>query len=161
MKLSFLVPNEEPTARVTEVQIAFPTPPETPIPTVTVGQKPGWTVKVTTLKLTGVGAAMLDGKPLELGADGVAKPTLATGEHTLSVQLDHGPRSVGIPRPYPEPGCDDKRWQLTGPHAEGLADHVRLDPGFGQEVADEVGVGQVPGSVDLDRAFGSHYSLPS
>jgi uncharacterized protein len=52
VKLSFLVPNEEPTARVTEVQIAFPTPPETPIPTVTVGQKPGWTVKVTTLKLT-------------------------------------------------------------------------------------------------------------
>lgn len=52
VKLSFLVPNEEPTARVTDVQIAFPTPPETPIPTVTVGQKPGWTVKVTTLKLT-------------------------------------------------------------------------------------------------------------
>jgi periplasmic copper chaperone A len=51
VKLSFLVPNEEPTARVTELQVAFPTPPETPIPTVTVGQKPGWTVKVTMLKL--------------------------------------------------------------------------------------------------------------
>ena len=51
MKLSFLVPNEEPTAKVTEVQIVFPTPPQTPIPTVTVEQKPGWTVKVTTQKL--------------------------------------------------------------------------------------------------------------
>src|SRR5882757_6577801 len=52
VKLSFLVPNEEPTARVTDVQIAFPIPPQTPIPTVVVGQKPGWTVKVTTQKLT-------------------------------------------------------------------------------------------------------------
>jgi uncharacterized protein YcnI len=51
VKLSFLVPNEEPTARVTDVQVAFPTPPQTPIPTVTVEQKPGWTVKVTTQKL--------------------------------------------------------------------------------------------------------------
>ena len=50
-KLSFLVPNEEPTARVTDVQIAFPTPPDTPIPTVTVEQKPGWTITVTTQKL--------------------------------------------------------------------------------------------------------------
>ena len=32
VKLSFLVPNEEPTARVTDVQVAFPTPPQTPIP---------------------------------------------------------------------------------------------------------------------------------
>jgi len=52
VKLSFLVPNEEPTARVTDVQIAFPTPPDTPIPNVSVAQKPGWTVKVTTEKLT-------------------------------------------------------------------------------------------------------------
>jgi uncharacterized protein YcnI len=51
VKLSFLVPNEEPTARVSDVQVAFPTPPETPIPTVTVEQKPGWTIKVTTQKL--------------------------------------------------------------------------------------------------------------
>jgi uncharacterized protein len=51
VKLSFLVPNEEPTARVTDVQIAFPTPPDTPIPTVTVEQKAGWTIKVTTQKL--------------------------------------------------------------------------------------------------------------
>ena len=41
-KLSFIVPNEEPTATVTRVQIAFPTPPDTPIPGVSVGQKPGW-----------------------------------------------------------------------------------------------------------------------
>jgi periplasmic copper chaperone A len=51
VKLSFLVPNEEPTAKVTEVQIAFPTPPQTPIPTVSVEGKPGWNVTVTTQKL--------------------------------------------------------------------------------------------------------------
>jgi uncharacterized protein YcnI len=51
VKLSFLVPNEEPTAKVTELQIAFPTPPQTPIPTVDVEAKPGWNVKVTTQKL--------------------------------------------------------------------------------------------------------------
>jgi len=50
-KLSFVVPNEEPTAKVTEVQIAFPTPPNTPIPSVSVEGKPGWNVKVTTQKL--------------------------------------------------------------------------------------------------------------
>ena len=50
-KLSFLVPNEEPTAKVTELQVAFPTPPQTPIPTVDVESKPGWNVKVTTQKL--------------------------------------------------------------------------------------------------------------
>lgn len=51
-KLSFLVPNEEPTAKVTEIQIQFPTAPNTPIPTVAVEQKPGWNVTVTTTKLT-------------------------------------------------------------------------------------------------------------
>jgi uncharacterized protein YcnI len=51
VKLSFLVPNEEPTAKVTEVQIAFPTPPHAPIPSVSVEGKPGWNVKVTTKKL--------------------------------------------------------------------------------------------------------------
>jgi uncharacterized protein YcnI len=50
-KLSFVVPNEEPAAKVTEVQIAFPTPPHTPINSVAVEAKPGWTVKVTTQKL--------------------------------------------------------------------------------------------------------------
>jgi uncharacterized protein len=47
VRLSFLVPNEEPKATVTKLQILFPTPPETPIPGVAVGQKPGWTSKVT------------------------------------------------------------------------------------------------------------------
>jgi periplasmic copper chaperone A len=47
VRLSFLVPNEEPRATVTKLQILFPTPPETPIPGVAVGQKPGWTSKVT------------------------------------------------------------------------------------------------------------------
>jgi uncharacterized protein len=51
VKLSFVVPNEEPTAKVTEVQIAFPTPPQTPIPSVAVEGKPGWNLKVTTQKL--------------------------------------------------------------------------------------------------------------
>jgi periplasmic copper chaperone A len=51
VKLSFLVPNEEPTAKVTELQVAFPTPPNTPIPTVDVESKPGWNVKVTSQKL--------------------------------------------------------------------------------------------------------------
>lgn len=50
-KLSFVVPNEEPTAKVTDVQISFPTPPQTPIPSVSVEGKPGWNVKVTTQKL--------------------------------------------------------------------------------------------------------------
>jgi uncharacterized protein YcnI len=50
-KLSFLVPNEQAKATVTKVQIAFPVPPDTPIPGVAVGQKPGWrsTVKTTHL----------------------------------------------------------------------------------------------------------------
>jgi uncharacterized protein len=52
VKLSFLAPNEDPTAKMTELQVAFPIPPETPIPTVTVEAKPGWTVRVTTQKLT-------------------------------------------------------------------------------------------------------------
>ncbi len=52
VKLSFLAPNEDPTAKMTELAVAFPTPPQTPIPTVTVEAKPGWTVQVTTLKLT-------------------------------------------------------------------------------------------------------------
>lgn len=47
VKLSFLVPNEEPTKRVTKLQILFPIPPQTPIATVTVEQKPGWTPRVT------------------------------------------------------------------------------------------------------------------
>ena len=51
MKLSFLAPNEEPGAKMTELQVSFPTPPQTPIPTVTVEAKPGWTVTVTTTKL--------------------------------------------------------------------------------------------------------------
>ena len=50
-KLTFVVPNEEPTAKVTEIQIAFPTPPQTPISSVSVEAKPGWTVKVTSQKL--------------------------------------------------------------------------------------------------------------
>lgn len=48
VKLSFLVPNEESNARVTKLQIVFPAPPETPIPGVSVGQKPGW--KSTVIK---------------------------------------------------------------------------------------------------------------
>jgi uncharacterized protein len=52
VKLSFLVPNEEPAARVTDVQIAFPIPPAKPILNVVPGQKPGWNVTVTTQKLT-------------------------------------------------------------------------------------------------------------
>jgi uncharacterized protein YcnI len=51
VKLSFLVPNEEARATVTKVQIAFPTPPATPIPGVAVGQKPGWRSTVTTKHL--------------------------------------------------------------------------------------------------------------
>jgi uncharacterized protein YcnI len=47
VRLSFLVPNEEPRATVTKLQILFPTPPETPIPGVAVGQKPGWRATVT------------------------------------------------------------------------------------------------------------------
>ena len=50
-KLSFLVPNEEPTKRVTRLQVLFPTPPDTPIATVTVEQKPGWTARVRTQNL--------------------------------------------------------------------------------------------------------------
>jgi uncharacterized protein YcnI len=51
VKLSFIVPNEEDTATVNKVQIAFPTPPATPIPGVSVGQKPGWRSTVTTKQL--------------------------------------------------------------------------------------------------------------
>jgi uncharacterized protein YcnI len=51
VKLSFLVPNEEATATVNKVQIAFPIPPDTPIPGVSVGQKPGWKATVTTKHL--------------------------------------------------------------------------------------------------------------
>lgn len=51
VKLSFLVPNEENKATVTKVQIAFPTPPEAPIPGVAVAQKPGWRSTVTTKHL--------------------------------------------------------------------------------------------------------------
>jgi uncharacterized protein len=51
VKLSFLVPNEEDRATITKVQIAFPTPPDAPIPGVSVGQKAGWkaTVRMTHL----------------------------------------------------------------------------------------------------------------
>jgi uncharacterized protein YcnI len=49
--LSFLAPNEDPAAKMTELQVAFPQPPHTPIATVTVEAKPGWTVQVTTTKL--------------------------------------------------------------------------------------------------------------
>jgi uncharacterized protein len=52
VKLSFLAPNEDPTAKMTELAVAFPTPPQTPIPTVTVEAKPGWTVQVTNTKLS-------------------------------------------------------------------------------------------------------------
>ena len=51
VKLSFVVPNEEPLASVTKVQIAFPTPPDAPIPGVKVGQKTGWKSTVTTKRL--------------------------------------------------------------------------------------------------------------
>ena len=51
VKLSFLAPNEEASAKMTELAVSFPVPPETPIPTVTVEAKAGWTVKVTTTKL--------------------------------------------------------------------------------------------------------------
>jgi periplasmic copper chaperone A len=51
VKLSFLAPNEEPGEKMTELQVSFPTPPQTPIPTVSVEAKPGWTVTVTTTKL--------------------------------------------------------------------------------------------------------------
>jgi len=52
VKLSFLAPNEEPPATVTELQIFFPVPPAIPIPTVTVEPKPGWTFHLTQLHLT-------------------------------------------------------------------------------------------------------------
>jgi periplasmic copper chaperone A len=51
VKLSFLAPNEEQGTKMTELQVSFPTPPQTPIPTVTVEAKPGWTVTVTNTKL--------------------------------------------------------------------------------------------------------------
>jgi uncharacterized protein YcnI len=51
VKLAFLAPNEDPTAKMTELQVAFPTPPETPIPTVTVEPIAGWSIKVTTENL--------------------------------------------------------------------------------------------------------------
>lgn len=50
-KLSFVVPNEEATATVTRVQIAFPTPPDAAIPGVAVGQKAGWRSRVTRIRL--------------------------------------------------------------------------------------------------------------
>jgi uncharacterized protein YcnI len=50
-KLSFLVPNEAAKATVTKVQIAFPAPPDAPIPGVAVGQKPGWRATVKTTHL--------------------------------------------------------------------------------------------------------------
>jgi uncharacterized protein YcnI len=50
-KLSFLVPNEENKATITKVQIAFPTPPDAPIPGVSVGQKAGWKATVRTTHL--------------------------------------------------------------------------------------------------------------
>ncbi len=52
VKLSFLAPNEEPPATVTELQIFFPVPPATPIPTVTVEPKTGWTFHITEKHLT-------------------------------------------------------------------------------------------------------------
>ena len=52
VKLSFLAPNEEAPATVTDVQIYFPVPPATPIPTVTVEPKAGWTFHITNLHLT-------------------------------------------------------------------------------------------------------------
>jgi uncharacterized protein len=51
VKLSFLVPNEENKATITKVQIAFPTPPDAPIPGVSVGQKAGWKATVRTTHL--------------------------------------------------------------------------------------------------------------
>ncbi len=51
VKLSFLVPNEETKATVTKVQIAFPAPPDAPIPAISVGQKPGWKATVTSKHL--------------------------------------------------------------------------------------------------------------
>ena len=51
VKLSFLVPNEE-SSKVTGIAISFPTPPQSPIPSVSVEAKPGWSVQVTTLTLT-------------------------------------------------------------------------------------------------------------
>jgi len=51
VKLSFLAPNEEQGTKMTELQVSFPTPPQTPIPTVTVEAKSGWTVTVTNTKL--------------------------------------------------------------------------------------------------------------
>jgi uncharacterized protein len=50
-KLSFNVPNEEDKATVTKFSVQFPTPPETPIPGVAVGQKPGWSSKISTKHL--------------------------------------------------------------------------------------------------------------
>ena len=52
VRLSFLAPNEEANAKMTELQVAFPTPPDTPIPAVSVEAKTGWTITVRTLKLT-------------------------------------------------------------------------------------------------------------
>jgi uncharacterized protein YcnI len=50
-KLSFNVPNEEEKATVTKFSVQFPTPPETPIPGVAVGQKAGWSSKPSTKHL--------------------------------------------------------------------------------------------------------------
>jgi uncharacterized protein YcnI len=46
-KLSFNVPNEEGKATVTKFSVQLPTPPDKPIPGVAVGQKPGWSSKIT------------------------------------------------------------------------------------------------------------------
>src|ERR1700688_2294319 len=51
VKLSFLAPNEEPAETVTRLQIFFPVPPATPIPTATIEPKPGGTFHLTTLHL--------------------------------------------------------------------------------------------------------------
>jgi len=83
VKLSFLAPNEEPTAKMTELQISLPTPPQTPIATVSVEAKPGWTVRVTTTKLA---------KPL-VTADGTVSEIVSqvdwkakTGPDTIAPQ---------------------------------------------------------------------------
>jgi len=51
VKLSFHAPNADPTAKMTGLQVAFPTPPATPIATVTVEPIAGWNIKVTTENL--------------------------------------------------------------------------------------------------------------
>jgi periplasmic copper chaperone A len=90
LKLSFLAPNEEPAAKMTELRISLPTPPQAPIPTVSVEAKPGWTVQVTTTKLakplvTDDGnitdiVSQIDWKA-KTAADGIAKDQF--GEFTI------------------------------------------------------------------------------